>query len=93
MRVNVSVLLVPGLAHAQEPCLVEVIDGDTIRTCEGRIRLVWGFLCQGLRASLFRSLSFFVPFFGLTRAASILPSRPQILPAVARRRRQGRPSR
>jgi endonuclease YncB( thermonuclease family) len=32
-------LLVPGLAHAQEPCLVEVIDGDTIHTCEGRIRL------------------------------------------------------
>ena len=38
--------------------------------------------CMGLslsraQSSLFRSLSFFVPFFGLTRAASILPSRPQ----------------
>lgn len=32
-------MLLPGLAHAQEPCAVKVIDGDTVLTCEGAVRL------------------------------------------------------
>jgi len=32
-------LLVPSVAHTQERCPIEVIDADTVRTCEGRIRL------------------------------------------------------
>jgi len=56
-----------------------------------RIRLVWGFLCQGgITPSRHLLSSFLIPFFCLTRAASILPSRPHISIAVARRGSQGR---
>jgi hypothetical protein len=44
-----------------------------------RIRLVWGFLCQGGITPFLSSLV--IPFFCLTRAASILPSR---LPSPSR---------
>ena len=50
-----------------------------------RIRLVWGFLCQ-VSITPFLS-SFVIPFFCSTRAASILPSRPHISIAVARKQR------
>ena len=51
-----------------------------------RIRLVWGLFCQGLRASFFSLPLFLRPqFFCSTRAASILPPRPQNLTDVARR--------
>jgi hypothetical protein len=53
-----------------------------------RIRLVWGFLCQGHHAIFCRALSF--PFFCLARAASILPPRPHISIVVARSGGQGR---
>src|SRR5258705_9316659 len=47
-----------------------------------RIRLVWGFLCQGgITPFLW---SFVIPFFCSTCAASILSSRPHICIAVAR---------
>jgi len=53
-----------------------------------RIRLVWGFLCQGcITPFLSRVVT---PFFCSTRAASILPSRPHIAVAVARSGGQGR---
>src|SRR6266568_8217544 len=53
-----------------------------------RIRLVWGFLCQGcITPFLSRVVT---PFFCSTRAASILPSRPHIAAAVARSGGQGR---
>src|SRR5258705_6184189 len=53
-----------------------------------RIRLVWGFLCQGcITPFLSRVVT---PFFCSTRAASILPSRPRIRVAVARSGGQGR---
>jgi hypothetical protein len=53
-----------------------------------RIRLVWGFLCQG-GITPFLS-SFVIPFFCSTCAASILSSRPHICIAVARSGSQGR---
>jgi hypothetical protein len=53
-----------------------------------RIRLVWGFLCQGSITPFLSS--FVIPFFCSTRAASILPSRPHISIAVARSGGQGR---
>jgi hypothetical protein len=53
-----------------------------------RIRLVWGFICQGSITPFL--LSFVIPFFCSTRAASILPSRPYISIAVARSGGQGR---
>ena len=53
-----------------------------------RIRLVWGFLCQGSITPFLSS--FVIPFFCSTRAASILPSRPHISIAVARSSGQGR---
>lgn len=31
--------LLPGLAEAQERCAVRVVDGDTVLTCEGPVRL------------------------------------------------------
>jgi hypothetical protein len=53
-----------------------------------RIRLVWGFRCQGcVHRATFRAVA---SFFCLTRAASILPSRPHITIAVARSEGQGR---
>jgi hypothetical protein len=52
-----------------------------------RIRLVWGFLCQGYLTSFFVLL---LHSFCSTRAASILPSRPHITIAVARSDGQGR---
>ena len=56
-----------------------------------RIRLVWGFLCQGYHAGITSFLSSSViPFFCSTRAASILPPRPHISIAVARNGGQGR---
>jgi len=56
------------------------------------IQLVWGFSCQGVqRITHFLFFSFVVPFFGSTRAASILPSRPQIRVAAARSDSQGWP--
>jgi hypothetical protein len=54
-----------------------------------RIRLVWGFLCQGWCITPFLS-SFAIPFFCSTRAASIHPSRPHISIAVAHSGGQGR---
>jgi hypothetical protein len=54
------------------------------------IRLVWGFLCQGSITPFL--LSFVIPFFCSTRAASILPSRPHTSIAVARCGGQGRAS-
>jgi hypothetical protein len=53
-----------------------------------RIRLVWGFLCQGHSRHFCSALSF--PFFCSTRAASILPPRPHISIVVARSGGQGR---
>jgi hypothetical protein len=53
-----------------------------------RIRLLWGFVCQG-GINPFLS-SFVIPFFCSTCAASILSSRPHICIAVARRGGQGR---
>src|ERR1017187_4877344 len=53
-----------------------------------RIRLVWGFLCQGGVTPFCVVLC--IPFFCSTRAASILPSRPHIAIAVARSGGQGR---
>jgi hypothetical protein len=53
-----------------------------------RIRLVWGFLCQGSITTFLSS--FVISFFCSTRAASILPSRPHISIAVARSGGQGR---
>ena len=50
-----------------------------------RIRLVWGFVCQGGVTPFWSS--FVIPFFCSTRAASILPSRPHISIAVAAQRR------
>src|SRR5439155_19048778 len=53
-----------------------------------RIRLVWGFLCQGcITPFLTRVVT---PFFCSTRAASILPSRPHIAAAAARSGGKGR---
>ena len=52
------------------------------------IPLVWGFLCQGGVTPFCVVLC--IPFFCSTRAASILPSRPHISIAVARRGGQGR---
>src|SRR5258705_6042381 len=53
-----------------------------------RIRLVWGFVCQG-GINPFLS-SFVIPFFCSTCAASILSSRPHICIAVAHSGGQGR---
>jgi hypothetical protein len=53
-----------------------------------RIRLVWGFLCQGSITPFLSS--FVISFFCSTRAASILPSRLHISIAVARSGGQGR---
>jgi hypothetical protein len=53
-----------------------------------RIRLVWGFLCQG-GITPFLS-SFVIALFCSTCAASILSSRPHICIAVARSGGQGR---
>src|SRR3984893_12068431 len=50
-----------------------------------RIRLVWGFLCQGGRHA--NLVVLYIPFFCSTRAASTLPSRPHISIAVAAQRR------
>src|SRR4029077_19365794 len=55
-----------------------------------RIRLVWGFFCQGGITPFLAS--FVIPFFCSTCAASILSSRPHICIAVARSGGQGRPS-
>ena len=33
------ITMLPGLAQAQERCSVEVIDADTVHTCDRRIRL------------------------------------------------------
>ena len=55
------------------------------KACMG---LVWGFLCQGSITPFLSS--FVIPFFCLTRAASILPSRLHISIAVARSGGQGR---
>jgi hypothetical protein len=52
------------------------------------IRLVWGFLCQGVYHAIFVVLV--IPFFCSTRAASILPPRPHIFIVVARSGGQGR---
>jgi hypothetical protein len=55
-----------------------------------RIRLVWGFLCQGSITPFTPLLSFVCLLFCSTRAVSILPSRPHIFIAVARSGGQGR---
>src|SRR6266404_1511542 len=60
---------------------------DQSQQCR-RIRLVWGFVCQG-GINPFLS-SFVIPFFCSTCAASILSSRPHICIAVAHSGGQGR---
>ena len=61
------------------------------RTCRlSRIRLVWGFFCQGCITPFCRALLLHSFVFCSTRAASILPSRPHIAVAVARSGGQGR---
>jgi hypothetical protein len=60
---------------------------------DSSIRLVWGFLCQGGITPFLShaiSVSFVIPFFCSTCAASILSSRPHICIAVARSGGQGR---
>jgi hypothetical protein len=52
-----------------------------------RIRLAWGFFCQGWCTPLLSLVSL---FFCSTRAASILPPRPRVAIAAARSDGQGR---
>jgi hypothetical protein len=75
-----------GCDQMQQTASIAV--GTLIAERHSRIRLIWGFFCQG-GITPFPS-SFVIPFFCSTCAASILSSRPHICIAVARSGGQGR---
>ena len=90
MAAALILFAVPGRVVAGDDLTgqASIIDGDTLEIHGTRIRLVWGFLCQGGVTPFCVVLC--IPFFCSTRATSILPSRPHISIAVARSGGQGR---